>query len=298
MERIQQAIAKARAERNAYGNDETDPVLPLGRATVNRPRPPGNEDPPVDTPIGEVERNDEALARAWRELAPLEVDRRVCRRNHLVSVTGGIGAAEVDAVRTRLLQQFKTRGFRSVAITSPGAGCGKTTVAVNLAFSLGRQPDQRTILAGIDFRRPHLAKMLGVKERHSFASVLEKEASFAQHALRYGDNLAFATTHGPIGHPAELLQSRGAAEALGKIRTDYEPTVMMFDLPPLHVNDDAMAFLGHVDCALIVAAAGKTTIKEIDRCEREVATQTAVLGVILNRCRFMDRADGYSTYRS
>ncbi|MEL6210616.1 MAG: chromosome partitioning protein, partial [Pseudomonadota bacterium] len=73
------------------------------------------------------------------------------------------------------------------------------------------------------------------------------------------------------------------------------PTVMLFDLPPLLVNDDAMAFLGHVDCALIVAAAEKTTVKEIDRCERDVASQTFVLGVILNRCRYMERSDSYNS---
>ena len=73
---------------------------------------------------------------------------------------------------------------------------------------------------------------------------------------------------------------------------------MMFDLPPLRVNDDAMAFLGQVDCALIIAAAEKTTIKEIDRCERDVGRQTFVLGVILNRCRYMDSSDSYSSYYS
>src|SRR5690606_527643 len=128
---------------------------------------------------------------------------------------------------------------------------------------LGRQPDQRTILADVDLRRPSLAKTLGIKERHSFASVLGGESRFANEALRHGDNLALASTHAPVRNPTELLQSRRAAEELSDIRTAYDPTVMLFDLPPLRVNDDAMAFLGQVDCALIIAAAEKTTINEI-----------------------------------
>ena len=69
---------------------------------------------------------------------------------------------------------------------------------------------------------------------------------------------------------------------------------MIFDMPPLLVGDDALAFIGHVDCVLLVAAAETTTIKEIDTCERELAAHTNVLGVVLNKCRYPDRHYGYS----
>ena len=71
---------------------------------------------------------------------------------------------------------------------------------------------------------------------------------------------------------------------------------MIFDMPPMLVSDDAMAFMGQVDCVLIVAAAETTTINEIDRCERELAAQTNVLGVVLNKCRYLERSYGYSQY--
>lgn len=309
MERIQQAIAKARAEREAYGEMPSE-VLRLSneRAANSQPKvtaaPPSSQprvtapspaDQPVEPPDLDPERN-ESIPAAWDALPALRLDQKACERNHIVSVTGGNGAAEVDGIRTRLLQQLKARGFRSVALTSPGPGCGKSTVAANLAFSLSRQQDQRTILADVDLRRPNLAKTLGIVERHSFAKVLSGEARFPDQALRHGDNLALASTYAPAANPAELLQSRRAAETLTDIRDQYDPTVMLFDLPPLRVNDDAMAFLNQVDCALIVAAAEKTTIKDIDRCERDVGRETFVLGVILNRCRYMDRSDGYSAY--
>jgi len=62
------------------------------------------------------------------------------------------------------------------------------------------------------------------------------------------------------------------------------------------VSDDAMAVMGQIDCVLIIAAAESTTIKEIDRCERELATQTNVLGVVLNKCRYMEEGYGYDYY--
>ena len=44
---------------------------------------------------------------------------------------------------------------------------------------------------------------------------------------------------------------------------------------------------------LLIAAAEKTTIKEIDACERELSSQTNVMGVVLNKCRYMGEDYGY-----
>ena len=71
---------------------------------------------------------------------------------------------------------------------------------------------------------------------------------------------------------------------------------MLFDLPPMLVSDDTMAFVGHVDAVLLIAAAEATTIKEVDSCERELASQTNVMGVVLNKCRYMGPEYGYSYY--
>jgi hypothetical protein len=53
-----------------------------------------------------------------------------------------------------------------------------------------------------------------------------------------------------------------------------------------------------VDCALLVAAAGSTTIAQVDACERDIAAHTNVLGVTLNKCRYLDKdqAYGYDYY--
>ena len=98
------------------------------------------------------------------------------------------------------------------------------------------------------------------------------------------------------GGTAELLQARSTITTLERIQADYDPTAMLIDTPPVLVSDDTIGLVGHVDCVLIVAAAGATTIAEIDACEREVAGQTEVLGVVLNKCRFPDETAGYDYY--
>ena len=76
----------------------------------------------------------------------------------------------------------------------------------------------------------------------------------------------------------------------------YDPTVILFDMPPMLVSDDAIGIAAQVDCVLLIAAAESTTVQDVDVCERDLAAQTNVLGVILNKCRYLDRSYGYSYY--
>ena len=283
MEKIQTAIAKARAER------EGQPIPPpLTRraakaAAVVVPAKP--EAPPAINVAGN-----------WAALPQFEPNPRVLLRHRIVAYHGGKEAVHFDVMRTKLLQQMRANNWRRLAITSPGAGCGKSTTCMNLAFSFARQPDVRTILAEVDLRRPSLARMLGLKASHSFAQVLDGTARFEDNAVRYGANLAFATNASAAKDPSELLQGANVGQVLTDMEAWFEPTLTIFDMPPMLVSDDAMAFVGKVDCVLLVAAAETTTVQEVDVCERDLASQTNVLGVVLNKCRYMDRKYGYSYY--
>lgn len=145
----------------------------------------------------------------------------------------------------------------------------------------------------MELRRPSLAKTLGVKPDQNFADVLTGKAQFANQALRYGGNLAFALNASATRNPVELLQGGGVGDQLAAIEAAYAPDLIIFDMPPMLINDDMMAFAGKVDCVLLIAAAKKTSIKEIDTCERELSTQTNMMGVILNKCRYMGEDYGY-----
>lgn len=289
MEKIQSAIAKARAARAAAAT---------GHAAAPAPPPlrlePGAQvaDPPAAADPAETA----AIAARWQALPGFAPSPVLMARGHVVTFEGGHEGVHFDVLRTRLLQQMRANGWKRVAITSPGPACGKSTLAMNLAFSFGRQPDLRTLVLEMDLRRPSLARMLGLRDRHHSARVLEGLEPLAQNAVRHGANLAFCTQAGPARNPAELLHSPAMAVALDRIETEYDPAVILCDLPPLFASDDAMAVMGQMDAALIVAAAGTTTIKEIDRCEREIAGQTNVIGVILNKCRYMEKDYGYDYY--
>jgi len=108
---------------------------------------------------------------------------------------------------------------------------------------------------------------------------------FAQQGLRIGDNVAVSMSRGPVADPTRLLLDEQTADVLDRIEADYSPDLMIFDLPSVLVNDDTRAFLKNVDCALIVIRADTTQYSQFNTCEREIAEQTNVLGVVLNAYR-------------
>lgn len=278
MEKIQQALAKARASRDGSQQSGPAPSAVANAADV-QPSPAAS-----------------GLDEAWAALPVFTPDAEKLIRARVMTLSGGQAAAPFDVMRTKVLQTMRANNWRRLAITSPTPACGKSTIALNLGFSFARQPDIRTIIAELDLRRPSIAKTLGIHPLKNFSDVLQGKVDFAQSAFCFNHNLALAVNAGILRNPAEVLQAARVPTILADIEARFAPDLIIFDMPPMLVSDDAMAFAGQVDCVLLVAGAEATTIKEIDTCERELASQTNVMGVVLNKCHFMGKDYGYSYY--
>jgi protein-tyrosine kinase len=272
MERIQAAIQKAKEQRG----------------TSVAPSPGG-----VGFGRG-PQRGADRVGPGWAELALFDPDPRLLARNHVVTFEDVDPAhTHFDILRTKLLRTMQRNGWTSLGITSPTSGCGKTTLSLNLAFSLAHQPDVRTVLVELDLRRPAMAKLLGLKTPQSMASVLQGTRGVVESFVRYGDNLAIGTNAQSVRDSAELLMNGRTAEGVAGIRRAFLPDIVVYDLPPMLQSDDVMAFLPQLDCVLLVAGAEKSRLDEVDKCEKDLADQTNVLGVVLNSCRYMSEDFGY-----
>lgn len=271
MERLQAALEKARATRGA------PPRQPARSREKSR---------------GEKSSRPEV----WAELPLVDIDQDRLRRNRVVALGGAGEAVAFDLLRTKTLQQMRSHGWKRLAITSPGRACGKTTIAVNLAVSLARQPEISIILLDFDLRRPTVAKLLGARGERDCWQVLTGDAKFEEQAVRISDNVAVSLNFTPARNPAELLGSARTKEAIDAIEATYRPDVMLFDMPPMIGTDDNQAFMRNVDCAMLVAGAESTTGNQIDICERDLAEETNVLGVVLNKCRYMGSEPSYEYY--
>jgi len=289
MERLRAAIEqarKARTEDGGNGSGDQKKTSASGPAASGRAR--------TDTIAGPISGGEPSdIVARWAALRQLPLKPARLKRNRILFSDADVERGAYDMLRTRLLTLVGREGWRRVAITSPTAGCGKTTTALNLAMSLSRQSDVPTIVFEADMRRPAMAKMLGVSGKDSFFDVLQGRAEFADQALRIGDNVALSFNHGTANDPAELLHRRRTGGVLDLIQEAYEPGLMIFDLPPMLSSDDTLAFIKHVDCAIVIARAESTTYDQIDHCERELAAHTNVAGIVLNRCRYGGAGYGY-----
>ncbi|MBL9060544.1 MAG: CpsD/CapB family tyrosine-protein kinase [Mangrovicoccus sp.] len=236
---------------------------------------------------------DPSTDEAWQALPQFEPDEKTLRSNRVVAYFGGRDAAAFDVMRTKLIQQIKANGWKRILITSPSPKCGKTTITANLAFSLARQADFRTMVIETDMRRPELAHMLGIKQNLCFARVLAGEEPAEAHMVACGSNLAIGANKVPAENPSELLHSAQARSRIEEIEQRLKPDLVLFDAPPVLASDDTAAFLDFVDAALLVAAAEETSIDEVDLAESEIAASTNVLGVVLNKSRYTSSTYGY-----
>jgi protein-tyrosine kinase len=267
MDRLHEAIAKARASREKAGQRRKS-----GKEHVAHPL--------------------DSLAN-WSALQEILLSDADMDRSKIVARHPVPKAKTFDLMRTNLLRQLQEKKWTRVAITSPTSACGKTTVALNLAFSLARLTGIRVMLLEFDLRRPTICQALGIDLGLSFSSALEGNASAPSQLVRVGSNLAFGLSEAPVTSPAELLSSDRAADTVDAIEARYRPNVILFDMPPMASGDDTIAFLDQVDCALLVAAAEETPVDQIERCGKDLAAQTQVLGVVLNKCRMIDSDESY-----
>lgn len=269
MERLEAALAKAREQRAAriqsgeFARTGASPVEPAMRAD-------------------------------WAGLPTLTIAAEKAQRSRISALIAGKDAAPYDMLRSRTIRTMKDKNWTRLAVTSPDAGCGKTTVSLNLALSMARQKDLRVMLFDLDLRRPGLNKLIGQTSKHSFWEVLERKVPFEEVARSIGGNLIVAANSAVARNPSELLQSSQTSEVLGEIEAAWRPDVIIFDMSPMLASDDNVGFLGNVDCALLIAAAESTRLSNIDICEKELAQLTNVLGVVLNKCRYEDESVAYA----
>ena len=287
-ERLRIAIEKARAQRQEAA---AQPAAATSAAAAAASAPTAPPSMPPRRTLSRV--IDATVADRWAALDPVPPARK---RPGIVPETGPAGSAYA-LLRTRILQQARKNGWRRVALVSPDPGDGKTTMAANLASGLTRQTDLRALVLDLDLRRTGLSKVFsGATPPEGMDAVLTGEAPFARAARRLGDNVALGLNHHPVAQPAEILQSSAAIDALMTIETDYVPDIVLIDLPPLLIGQDNFGFLENADCALIVVSAEHTPMARIDTAERQVAELTEVMGIVLNKCRYPDRTNGYDYY--
>jgi len=190
-----------------------------------------------------------------------------------------------DLLRTRLRKTMQDNGWTNIGICAPTQGCGTTFTAVNLALSLSRIPQSRTILMDMNLRDPGVADALQTSGRGPIRDFLNGTVPLRRHMVRISDTLAVGLNRNSEEDAPEMLQDPATTMTLERMRAALRPEIVLYDLPPMLVHDDLSAFLPQLDGVMLVSDGTQTSSRQLIECEKLLEGQVPLLGVILNRAR-------------
>lgn len=170
---------------------------------------------------------------------------------------------------------------KTILITSPGQGNGKTTISVNLALSMA-QGDQKVVLVDADLRRPAVHKALKIPVKPGLSEIIRGDKA-AQSVVRAWkrDKLQLITAGSRMPNVTEIAGSKRIGAILSNLKEIFE--VIVVDGPPLVISD-AYNLASRVDGVILVLVPGQTREEQArvmkDQLDRAGAK---VIGVVFNK---------------
>jgi capsular exopolysaccharide synthesis family protein len=191
-----------------------------------------------------------------------------------------LAAEQYRSLRTRLAHAEGAGGLRTILVTSPQKGEGKSITSANLALTMAQELQRRVVLVEADLRKPSLQHLFGLPPGPGLSDYLSG-------AVELKDALKFVPEHNltllPAGttpiNPAELLGSTAMRRTLDHLRTRFDRVIL--DTPPVLPLADVAILAPLVDGCLIVVRAGFTPKPAIENALRAFDA-SRLLGVVLN----------------
>lgn len=193
---------------------------------------------------------------------------------------GGAGEEAFQTLRASLTYFNIDRPVRSVLISSPMQGDGKTTVSTNLARAMARA-GKNVILVDADLRRPQVAPRFHVHGNAYLAAVLVGEASLEEAFIEpeletpQGGRLRVLPAGPPPPNPSELLASQRMESLLERL-TGMSDLVIIDSTPILTVSD-SLPLVKLVSGVVSVAKLNSTSKDAVRRLEQVIGNAGGTL---------------------
>jgi Mrp family chromosome partitioning ATPase len=213
-------------------------------------------------------------------------------------------------LKTNLGYVEPDKEIKSIMVTSPEPGDGKSTIIANLAVTMARS-GQRVIVIEGDLRRPKLSQYMDLSNTVGVTNVIAGDCSFREalqmieaddltiasggspemdDAAAYGIPLPstngikpiYIVTSGPVPpNPGELAASEKMASLISEARGHAD--IVLVDAPPLGVVGDAASMASKVDGVVMVMRLAQTSKKSIADLQNFIERVPCnVLGMVIN----------------
>ncbi len=157
------------------------------------------------------------------------------------------------SIRSSLQFMYKKRGIegaKTVLVTSSVSGEGKTFCSINIA-SVFALSEKRTILLGLDLRKPKIYDDFNIKNDKGIVNYLINDAGIGDIIQKTEVENLDIITSGPIPpNPSELIISDRMTDLIDDLAKVYDYIVI--DSPPLALVSDALELVKFADATIYV----------------------------------------------
>lgn len=256
---LQKVIEKAKKERSLAG--------------------PGQRPAEVKAPL----KKKPSIGPAYQGVRQVALHMDTILKNRCVCANSDVLEGDFYKVlRTQIQNVVAENKWRTIMVTSTAPDEGKTLTCINLAFSFAKAYDQTVMLIDADLKKQQVHKTLGIHSQYGLIDYLVHDQPIKDCLIRpEGEKLVLISGGQPVDGSSELLGSRMMNAFVREARDRYEDRLVFFDVPPIMVGADAMAFAPLVDGIVFVVRAGKTSTKQA-RNAIELLPQEKLIGVVLN----------------
>ena len=200
-------------------------------------------------------------------------------------------AEQFRTVRGRLAQVVPLETTRTILVTSPQPGDGKTTVACNLAAGMALN-GRRTLLVDANFRRPAIHEVFEIANDRGLATALADVDAFDDSVVDVEGipNLSVLPSGPRPANATELIEGPSFTEVLDRAWEQFD--LVIFDSGPVLFVSETGALAPQVDGVISVVRARKSSRGLLGRLRDSLRSLNVEhLGVVLNAVR--SRAGGY-----
>lgn len=159
---------------------------------------------------------------------------------------------------------------------------GKTTVAANLAVSLGFN-DKKIVVIDLDFRKPQLHRKFDLPRENGIAEYMRGEITKEKVVKKSKyKNVDVVTRGGNIYNPSLILTSQKFKDFIAELKNEYD--YVLLDCAPVLQVSDFIHIIQVSDGALLVVAYGYTTKNQVAEAVKDLKQNGCnILGSVFSK---------------
>ncbi len=207
-----------------------------------------------------------------------------------------IAAESYRSLRTNIVFASPDKPIRTILITSSGPSEGTSLTMANMALSFAQQGEP-TVLIDTDLRRPVGHHLFRLDRNPGFGNLFNGTNTLDEVVKTLPNSLLNVITAGSyIPNPAELLGSKKMDGILEQLKSRFR--YILFDTPPVMAVTDSCILATKLDCVILVAKAGTTSLDAAERTIQSLNNVNAnLLGYVLNDVNFSRGYNSYGYYK-